>query len=98
MTRTQASPARRSSRRRSREFVLQGLYQWLLAGTDAATIEQQMSAVQGFDKADRAFFSALLAGVIREAAASRAGAAAVSGSQVRGTEPDRTRDPADRGL
>ena len=67
MTRTQVSPARRSSRRRSREFALQGLYQWLLAGTDAATIEQQLSAVQGFDKADRAFFSALLAGVIREA-------------------------------
>ena len=66
MTRTQESPARRSSRRRSREFALQGLYQWQLAGTDAATIELQLAAVQGFDKADRAFFSALLAGVIRE--------------------------------
>ena len=59
--------ARRSGRRRSREFALQGLYQWQLAGTDAAAIEQQMSAVKGFDKTDRAYFSALLAGAIREA-------------------------------
>jgi len=62
-----ASPARRSSRRRSREFALQGLYQWQLAGSDAATIEQQMSSAQGFDKTDRSYFSALLAGAIREA-------------------------------
>jgi len=67
MTRATVSPARRSSRRRSREFALQGLYQWQLAGTDAATIEQQLSAAQGFDKTDRAYFSALLAGAIREA-------------------------------
>jgi len=66
MTGPQLSPARKSGRRRSREFVLQGLYQWQLAGTDAATIEQQMSAAKGFDKIDRAYFSALLAGAIRE--------------------------------
>jgi len=62
----QLSPARKSGRRRSREFALQGLYQWQLAGTDAATIEQQMSVAKGFDKTDRAYFSALLAGAIRE--------------------------------
>ena len=67
MTRTQAFPAHRSSRHRSREFALQGLYQWQLAGTDAATIERQLSAARGFDKTDRAYFSALLAGAIREA-------------------------------
>ena len=61
------SPSRRSSRRRSREFALQGLYQWQLAGTDAATIEQQLSAAKGFDKTDRGYFSVLLAGSIREA-------------------------------
>src|SRR3989304_8129419 len=61
------SPARRSGRRRSREFALQGLYQWQLAGSDAATIEQQMSAAKGFDKTDRSYFSSLLAGAIREA-------------------------------
>jgi len=59
--------ARRSGRHRSREFALQGLYQWQMAGTDAAAIEQQMSDVKGFDKTDRAYFSALLAGSIREA-------------------------------
>ncbi len=46
---------------------MQGLYQWQLAGTDAATIELQMSGAAGFDKIDRAYFSALLAGAIREA-------------------------------
>jgi N utilization substance protein B len=66
MNQPRESPARKSGRRRSREFALQGLYQWQLAGTDAATIEQQMSAAKGFDKTDRAYFSALLAGAIRE--------------------------------
>lgn len=66
MTRSQAS-AHRSGRHRSREFALQGLYQWQLAGTAAATIEQQLSMVKGFDKADHAYFSALLSGAIREA-------------------------------
>ena len=61
------APSRKSSRRRSREFALQGLYQWQLAGTDAATIERQMSEAKGFDKIDRPYFSALLAGSIREA-------------------------------
>ena len=32
MTGPQLSPARKSGRRRSREFALQGLYQWQLAG------------------------------------------------------------------
>jgi len=54
MTLPHASPARRNSRRRSREFALQGLYQWQLAGTDAATIEQQMSVAKGFDKTEEA--------------------------------------------
>ena len=67
MIRTQGSPARRSARRRSREFALQGLYQWQLAGTDAAAIEQQLAAAKGFDKTDRAYFSVLLGGAIREA-------------------------------
>ena len=66
MTLPRTSPARRSSRRRSREFALQGLYQWQLAGTDAATIEQQMAEASGFDKIDRSYFSSLLAGAIRE--------------------------------
>ncbi len=66
MTLSRTSPARRSARRRSREFALQGLYQWQLSGTDAATIERQMSTARGFDSTDRDYFSSLLAGAIRE--------------------------------
>ena len=62
----QAAPARRNPRRRSREFALQGLYQWQLAGADAATIEQQLSTVKGFDKSDRVYFNGLLRGVINQ--------------------------------
>ncbi|HLL17458.1 MAG TPA: N utilization substance protein B, partial [Rubrivivax sp.] len=32
-------PAQRSPRRRSRELAMQGLYQWLIAGGEAAGIE-----------------------------------------------------------
>ena len=67
MTRQQASTARRSSRYRAREFALQGLYQWQLTGTDAATIVQQLSAVKGFEKCDGGYFSTLLTGVICDA-------------------------------
>ena len=41
MPRTPAPTVRKTNRRRSREFAMQGLYQWQLAGTDAATIESQ---------------------------------------------------------
>ncbi len=67
MSRVQEAASRRSGRRLAREFALQGLYQWQLSGADAAAIEQQLSAVKGFDKTDRAYFSALLAGAIRDA-------------------------------
>ena len=67
MSQSHAPAARKTSRRRSREFAMQGLYQWQLAGTDAATIESHMSVAKGFDKIDRAYFSSLLAGAIREA-------------------------------
>ncbi len=66
MTNAAAPAARKTGRRRSREFAMQGLYQWQLAGTDAATIETYMSVAKGFDKIDRPYFSALLAGAIRE--------------------------------
>jgi len=65
-------PARRtpakSQRRRSRELALQGLYQWLLSGGDAATIDGHMREHDGFDKCDSAHFGALLHGCIAEAA------------------------------
>jgi N utilization substance protein B len=59
----------RSARRRSRELALQGLYRWLLAGGDAAAAEADVRDHDGFDKADRAHFDALLHGCIEQAAA-----------------------------
>ncbi len=61
--------APKSARRRSREFALQGLYQWLLAGGDAAAIVTTVRELDGFDKCDRAHFDALLHGGIETAAA-----------------------------
>jgi len=52
-----------SARRRSREFALQGLYQWQLSGTDPATIRAQLADSGGFARCDRAFFDALWGGV-----------------------------------
>jgi len=54
----------RSARRRSREFALQGLYQWLLATTPVETIEKHLAETQGFDKMDLEYFRTLLRGVI----------------------------------
>ena len=61
--------APRSARRRSREFALQGLYQWLLSGEDAAAVVAHVSEQEGFDKCDRAHFDVLLNGSIEQAAA-----------------------------
>ena len=65
-----AKPAVRkpSTRRLSREVALQGLYEWLVSGAEASTIEAHMREQDGFDKADRAHFDALLHGCIAEAA------------------------------
>ena len=64
-----AKPAKpKSARRRAREVALQGLYEWLVSGTDAGVIDAHMREQEGFDKADRAHFDALLHGCIAEAA------------------------------
>lgn len=54
----------RNSRRRSREFALQGLYQWQLAKSDPGTIAQQLAEARGFEKLDRPYFQALLHGTV----------------------------------
>ncbi len=54
----------KSSRRRAREFALQGIYQWLLSGNSVPVIEAHMEQVSGFDKADRELFVALLRGTL----------------------------------
>jgi len=61
-------PKPKSARRRSREIALQGLYEWLVSGTDAGVIDAHMREQEGFDKADRTHFDALLHGCIAEAA------------------------------
>ncbi|HJV59578.1 MAG TPA: transcription antitermination factor NusB [Albitalea sp.] len=60
--------APKSTRRRSREVALQGLYEWLISGADAGVIEAHMREQEGFDKCDTAHFDALLHGCIAEAA------------------------------
>lgn len=62
-------PAAKSARRRSREFALQGLYQWLIAGSEAAEIDAHVRELDGFKQADSAHFDALLHGCLAEAAA-----------------------------
>ena len=60
--------APKSARRRSREIALQGLYEWLLSGSDAGVIDAHVREQEGFDKCDSAHFDALLHGCITEAA------------------------------
>jgi N utilization substance protein B len=57
----------KSARRRAREYALQGLYQWQLAGTDPATIARQLGDAKGFDKVDAGYFRALLEGAVAAA-------------------------------
>jgi N utilization substance protein B len=62
------SAAPKSARRRSREIALQGLYEWLLSGSDAGVVDAHVREQEGFDKCDSAHFDALLHGCIDEAA------------------------------
>jgi N utilization substance protein B len=58
----------RSARRRSREFALQGLYQWQFTGDTAAQVLKNLSEMEEFASADHAFLEAQLRGTIAEAA------------------------------
>jgi N utilization substance protein B len=60
------SPPAKSARRRSREFALQGLYSRLIAGQEASDIAAQLRQTKGFERADGAYFSALLNGAIEQ--------------------------------
>ncbi len=63
---SQAKPARKSPRRRAREFALQGIYQWQVGKNDAAAIEAQLADEADFDKTDQAFLHGLLRGVFAQ--------------------------------
>ena len=54
-----------SARRRAREFALQAVYQWQVAGQTLADIEQQYVQADGFAKADSALFAKILSGVLK---------------------------------
>jgi transcription antitermination protein NusB len=58
----------KSSRRRSREFAVQGLYEWLVSGAETGLIDAHVREQEGFDKCDATHFNALLHGCIAEAA------------------------------
>jgi transcription antitermination protein NusB len=59
---------RRSTRRRSREFALQGLYQWQLSRKDPVMIAAELAERDEFQKADTVYFRTLLNGAIDNAA------------------------------
>jgi transcription antitermination protein NusB len=54
----------KSARRWSREFALQGLYQWRVGGSDEAAIEAYLPEMDDFKKADHDFLMSLLRGVM----------------------------------
>jgi N utilization substance protein B len=58
----------KNSRRLAREFAVQGLYEWLLAGNDVRAIEHRLAELKTFDKADRPLLDSLLNGVVGAAA------------------------------
>lgn len=64
---TGRAPSRRSTRRRSREFALQGLYQWQIAGKDPVMIAAELAESQEFTKSDMGYFRTLLNGAIDHA-------------------------------
>jgi N utilization substance protein B len=59
----------KSPRRRAREFVIQGLYQWQVGDQDEAAIQVQAEGVAGFDKADSTLYTTLLAETRQQAEA-----------------------------
>lgn len=60
-----------SSRRVSREFALQGVYQWIFTGASAAQVLKNLSEMEGFEGADAEFLKSELKGTIGDAAALR---------------------------
>ena len=58
---------RKSTRRRSRELALQGLYQWQLTGKDAVMISTELAENEEFAKCDVPYFRTLLNGAIDNA-------------------------------
>lgn len=60
--------AGRGSRRRARELALQALYQWLVTGTEWQQLCRDTLAEAPHPRADAAFFTALVQGVVQRRA------------------------------
>jgi N utilization substance protein B len=56
--------SQKSPRSRAREFVLQGLYQFIVSGNDPEAIDAFTRDLQGFNKVDQALYNTLLHGCI----------------------------------
>ena len=57
------NPTSKMARRRARELALQGVYQWLLSGNSASTVQRHLeSETENLDKIDRELFVSLLRG------------------------------------
>jgi N utilization substance protein B len=54
----------RSARRRARELAVQGIYEWLVGGQDAAAVEAHLMESDGFELADKRHLHEMLHGVI----------------------------------
>ena len=54
------------SRKSAREFTLQGLYSWLVGGTDVTLIAANLKEDEQFKRADEDYFRTLLYGVLKE--------------------------------
>ena len=61
-----------SPRRVSREFAMQGVYQWIYTGDSPATVLKNLSELEGFEGADNEFLKSELRGTIGDADALRA--------------------------
>ena len=67
--RPKSQAAARNPRRRAREFAVQGLYQWLIAGSSAEDVLAHLREQDGFERADLVHLDVLINGGIAEAAA-----------------------------
>ena len=61
--------ATKSTRRRSRELALQGLYEWQISKADVAVVDAHMREHDGFARCDVEHFDALLHGCVAQIAA-----------------------------
>ena len=74
-------------RRRAREFVLQGLYQWQLTGATPAQVLKNLAELEGFDRADNEFLKKALKGAIKEFEALRSQLEPLADRQWAGMSP-----------